>query len=234
MKSVKALSSASLIALGLWIAAPLPALAQKPTATARDGSVLPFPPKPSTSDCRTYAPGIEARAVSGRKPPAEGRAQYPDHSARRRRLRLAGYVRRPGPYADASRGSPRKASATTASTPRRSARRRARRLLTGRNHQRVGSGTIAERAVNWDGYTGVIPRTSATHRQGARQLRLQHRSLRQMAQHARHPNHRDGPVHAVADRRGHRLRLFLRLPCRRDLAMGAAADRELQSGRAAA
>ncbi len=35
-------------------------------------------------------------------------------------------------------------------------------LLTGRNHQRVGSGTIAERAVNWDGYTGRIPRTSAT------------------------------------------------------------------------
>ncbi len=35
-------------------------------------------------------------------------------------------------------------------------------LLTGRNHQRVGSGTIAERAVDFDGYTGVIPRTSAT------------------------------------------------------------------------
>jgi arylsulfatase A-like enzyme len=35
-------------------------------------------------------------------------------------------------------------------------------LLTGRNHQRVGSGTIAERAVDWDGYTGVIPMTSAT------------------------------------------------------------------------
>ncbi len=35
-------------------------------------------------------------------------------------------------------------------------------LLTGRNHQRVGSGTIAERAVDWDGYTGIIPRTSAT------------------------------------------------------------------------
>ena len=26
----------------------------------------------------------------------------------------------------------------------------------------MGSGTIAERAVDWDGYTGVIPRTSAT------------------------------------------------------------------------
>lgn len=35
-------------------------------------------------------------------------------------------------------------------------------LLTGRNHQRVGSGTIAERAVDWEGYTGLIPRTSAT------------------------------------------------------------------------
>ena len=35
-------------------------------------------------------------------------------------------------------------------------------LLTGRNHTRVGSGTIAERAVNWDGYTGVIPKSSAT------------------------------------------------------------------------
>lgn len=35
-------------------------------------------------------------------------------------------------------------------------------LLTGRNHQRVGSGTIAERAVDWDGYTGVMPKNAAT------------------------------------------------------------------------
>ena len=35
-------------------------------------------------------------------------------------------------------------------------------LLTGRNHTRIGSGTIAERAVAFDGYTGVIPRTAAT------------------------------------------------------------------------
>jgi arylsulfatase len=35
-------------------------------------------------------------------------------------------------------------------------------LLTGRNHQHVSSGTIAERTVDWDGYTGVIPRTAAT------------------------------------------------------------------------
>ena len=34
--------------------------------------------------------------------------------------------------------------------------------MTGRNHQRVGSGTIAERAVNWDGYAGRVPRSAAT------------------------------------------------------------------------
>ncbi len=35
-------------------------------------------------------------------------------------------------------------------------------LLTGRNHTRVGSGTIAERAVAFEGYTGVMPKTAAT------------------------------------------------------------------------
>jgi arylsulfatase len=35
-------------------------------------------------------------------------------------------------------------------------------LMTGRNHHRVGAGIIAEFANDWDGYTGVIPRSSAT------------------------------------------------------------------------
>ena len=35
-------------------------------------------------------------------------------------------------------------------------------LLTGRNHHRVGNGTIAERASDFDGYTGIIPKSSAT------------------------------------------------------------------------
>lgn len=35
-------------------------------------------------------------------------------------------------------------------------------LLTGRNHHRVGNGQIAEFANDWDGYTGVIPKSSAT------------------------------------------------------------------------
>jgi len=35
-------------------------------------------------------------------------------------------------------------------------------LLTGRNHHRVGAGQIAELANDWDGYSGVIPKSSAT------------------------------------------------------------------------
>ena len=70
------------------------------------------------------------------------------------------------------------------------------------------------------------------HRRGAAALRLQDRGLRQVAQHARRPDHRDGAVGPLAERL--RLRLFLRLPRRRDLAVGAAADREHQRGRAAA
>jgi len=35
-------------------------------------------------------------------------------------------------------------------------------LMTGRNHHRVGSGIIAEFANDWDGYSGVIPTSSAT------------------------------------------------------------------------
>jgi arylsulfatase len=35
-------------------------------------------------------------------------------------------------------------------------------LMTGRNHHRVGAGQIAEFANDWDGFSGVIPKSSAT------------------------------------------------------------------------
>jgi arylsulfatase len=35
-------------------------------------------------------------------------------------------------------------------------------LLTGRNHHRVANGQIGELANDWDGYTGVMPKSSAT------------------------------------------------------------------------
>jgi arylsulfatase A-like enzyme len=45
---------------------------------------------------------------------------------------------------------------TAMSSPTRAA------LMTGRNHHRVGAGIIAEFANDWDGYRGVIPKSSAT------------------------------------------------------------------------
>ena len=63
-------------------------------------------------------------------------------------------------------------------------------------------------------------------------LRLQDRGDRQVAQHAGRSDHLDGPVRSLADRA--RLRLFLRLSRRRDVAVGAAAGREHQPDRTAA
>lgn len=42
-------------------------------------------------------------------------------------------------------------------------------LLTGRNHHRVGKGQIAELANDWDGYSGRIPKSSATMAEVLRQ-----------------------------------------------------------------
>ena len=90
-------------------------------------------------------------------------------------------------------------------------------LLTGRNHQRVGSGTIAERALDFDGYTGRHPEKRGDGRAGAARLRLQDLGVRQMAQHAGDRNDRDGSVRPLAD--GLRLRLLLRLHGGRDVAI---------------
>ena len=57
-------------------------------------------------------------------------------------------------------------------------------------------------------------------------LRLQDGGVRQVAQHAGRPDHGDGSVRPLADRA--RLRLLLRLPRRRDVAVGTAAGREHQ------
>ncbi len=70
---------------------------------------------------------------------------------------FGGEVHTPALTKLASEGIPFNAFHTTSiCSPTRAA------LLTGRNHTRVGSGTIAERAVAFDGYTGVIPKEAAT------------------------------------------------------------------------
>ena len=55
-----------------------------------------------------------------------------------------------------------RASPTTVFTPRPCARPRERRCSTGRNHTVVGNGQITELANDWDGFSGTIPKSSAT------------------------------------------------------------------------
>ncbi len=130
-------------------------------ATPNDGSVLPFPPTPSASKAGpTLQESVHKRRVESDRLPKgapnvliilidDAGFGTPDtfggfaHTPTLSKLRDEGicYNR----FHTTSICSPTRAS-----------------LLTGRNHQRVGSGTIAERAVDWDGYTGVMPKTAAT------------------------------------------------------------------------
>ncbi len=130
-------------------------------ATQDDGSVLPFPPTPSASKAGpTLQESVHKRRVEPDRLPQgapnvlivlidDAGFGVPDtfggfaHTPTLSKLRNEGI-------------SYNRFHTTSICSPTRAA------LLTGRNHQRVGSGTIAERAVDWDGYTGVIPKTSAT------------------------------------------------------------------------
>jgi arylsulfatase A-like enzyme len=130
-------------------------------AEANDGSVLPFAPAPSASVAgETLQDSTMVRRVEPNHLPKDAPNiviimlddvgfGLPDT--------FGGPIHTPTLSRLANDGISYNAFHTTSiCSPTRAA------LLTGRNHQRVGSGTIAERAVDWDGYTGVIPRTSAT------------------------------------------------------------------------
>jgi arylsulfatase A-like enzyme len=130
-------------------------------AAVDDGSVLPFPPTPSASRAgQTLQESIHKRRVEPDRLPKDvpniliiliddAGFGVPDtfggfaHTPTLSKLRDEGI-------------SYNRFHTTSICSPTRAS------LLTGRNHQRVGSGTIAERAVDWDGYTGVMPMTSAT------------------------------------------------------------------------
>jgi arylsulfatase A-like enzyme len=130
-------------------------------ATPNDGSVLPFPPTPSAS---IAAPTLQDSKLAPRVEPERLSKDAPnvliillDDVGFGLPDTYGGPIRTPTLSRLAGEGISYNAFHTTAiSSPTRAS------LLTGRNHQRVGSGTIAERAVDWDGYSGVIPRTSAT------------------------------------------------------------------------
>ncbi len=126
-----------------------------------DGSVLPFPPVPSAS---IAAPRLQDSTHVRRAQPNHLPADAPniliilmDDVGFGQPDTFGGPIHTPTLSALAGEGIAYNAFHTTAiCSPTRAA------LLTGRNQHRVGSGTIAERAVDWDGYVGVIPPTSAT------------------------------------------------------------------------
>ena len=130
-------------------------------ATPSDGSVLPFPLTPSASKAGpTLQESTHQRRVEPDRLPKgapnvlivlidDAGFGVPDT--------FGGFANTPTLSKLRDEGiSYNRFHTTSICSPTRAA------LLTGRNHQRVGSGTIAERAVDWDGYTGVMPMTSAT------------------------------------------------------------------------
>ena len=146
----------AMLAAGLAVLPAIGALAQ-----VADGSVLPFPPVPSAS---VAGPTLQDSTHVRRAQPNHLPADAPniliillDDVGFGQAGTFGGDIRTPTLSALAADGIAFNSFHTTAiCSPTRAA------LLTGRNHHRVGSGTIAERAVDWDGYVGVIPKTSAT------------------------------------------------------------------------
>ncbi len=159
MKRLSSLSMALLLCAGAG--ATFPVLAATTTATPSDGSVLPFPPVPSASKA---APRLQDSVHKRRAQPDHLKPGAPnvliillDDVGFGQASTFGGEMSTPTLSKLAGQGVSYNTFHTTAiCSPTRAA------LLTGRNHQRVGNGTIAERAVDWDGYTGVIPKTSAT------------------------------------------------------------------------
>lgn len=131
------------------------------SANSGDGSVLPFPPIPSASVAGTT---LNNSKMTWRKEPARLKPDAPnvlivllDDVGFGIPDTLGGEVRTPTLTKLRDSGIFYNTFHTTSiCSPTRAA------LLTGRNHHRVGNGTIAERASDFDGYTGVIPKTSAT------------------------------------------------------------------------
>jgi arylsulfatase A-like enzyme len=148
-----------------WIAAVaagiLSLAGHQVSAAAVDGSELPFPPVPSASKA---GPTLQTSVHHRRAQPNHLAKDAPnvliiliDDVGYGQASTYGGEINTPNLTRIAQSGISYNAFHNTSiCSPTRAA------LLTGRNHQRVGSGTIAERAVDWDGYTGVIPKTSAT------------------------------------------------------------------------
>ncbi|MFY9917387.1 MAG: arylsulfatase [Mycobacterium sp.] len=130
-------------------------------ATTADGSVLPFPPTTSASTAGfTLAESTHRRRERAQHLPADAPnilVVLLDDVGFGLSDVVGGEINTPAFRRVAQAGLSYNTFHTTSiCSPTRAA------LLTGRNHHRVHSGTIAERAVDWDGYTGVIGKDTAT------------------------------------------------------------------------
>ncbi len=140
----------------------LPSLLRRPD-TPVDGSILPFPTVPSASVAGpTLNPPttMERREEPNRIPiedPPNILIILLDDVGFGQPDTFGGLIHTPTLSSLWEEGIAYNTFHTTAiCSPTRAA------LLTGRNHHRAQSGTIAEFAVDWDGYLGVIPKTTAT------------------------------------------------------------------------
>ena len=125
------------------------------------GAVLPFPPPPMGG---TAGPTMQESVHKWREQPRHLPADAPnivivmlDDAGFGQPSTFGGDIATPTLSRLAEEGIAYNAFHTTAMcSPTRAS------LLTGRNHHRVGAGQIAELANDWDGYTGIIPKSSAT------------------------------------------------------------------------
>jgi hypothetical protein len=150
------------LAAGLCFAASQPSPGQTtPGQATGDGTVLPFPPVPSPS---IAGPTLQESTYKPFPPPENHlRPGAPnvliilmDDVGFGTPDTFGGPVHTPTLTRIYSEGIVYNRFHTTSiCSPTRAA------LLTGRNQHRAHSGTIAERAVDFDGYTGVIPASTA-------------------------------------------------------------------------
>ena len=119
-----------------------------------------------------------------------------------------------------STSSRRAGCGTTTSTPRHSARRLARHLLTGRNHHAIALAAITEAATGLPRQLRFDPEKRGHHRGDAEAERLQHDGHGQVAPRPVHRIHLGRPVRPLAARHG--VREVLRLPRRRNRPVGSA------------
>ena len=121
---------------------------------------LPFPPTPSASTAgRTMQESVYKRRVEPRRLPEDAPnilIVLIDDAGPGLPTTFGGEVETPTMDRVVGGGIAYNRFHTTAMcSPTRAS------MLTGRNHHRVGNGQIAELANDWDGYSGLIPRSSA-------------------------------------------------------------------------